>query len=140
MKAIGLIIVSLLLLSACAHPPYKFASGEPVAFIKPIEGQTWSMCKDGKSYGLSKAPKTFLMKVPAGSKIVLSNYATFSGYQVSYTCYPMIGFTPEAGKIYLSDLSITMTGCALGLAEQDSTTTTGLKPVLSLSSTYCPAK
>lgn len=140
MKALGLILISLSLLTACTNAPYKFAADEPVAFIKPLEGQTWDICKDGKMYGLSKAPKSSVMKVPAGAKIVLSNYAVFSGYQVSYTCFPMIGFTPEAGKTYLSDLTLTLSGCALGLAEEDTASKTGLKPVLSLSSPYCPAK
>jgi hypothetical protein len=134
------VIAVVLLLAGCANPPYKFTPDEPVAFIKPVEGQTWSFCKDGKMYGLTKTSKSPRMKVPANKKIVLTNSAVFSGYQVSYSCYPMIGFTPEAGKTYVSDLTITMSGCGLGLAEEDVSSETGLKPVLSIGAPYCPAK
>lgn len=138
-KAILIVVAAIVLLSACANPPYKFTQGEPYALIKPVEGQTWSICSAGKYYDLRPDQKTRMMKVPAGKKIVLMNYAYFSGYQVSYSCYPAIGFTPQENKTYIGDLMIGMTGCNIGLAEEDASKATGLGPVKTLGTASCPA-
>lgn len=138
-KSLFALMAISILLSACASPPYKFTKDQPYAYIKPVEGQTWNMCSAGKYYSLTPNPKSKLLKVPAGKKIVLMNYAYFSGYQVSYSCYPAIGFTPQENKTYVGDLMIGMTGCNIGLAEEDASTATGLMPVMSLSNASCPA-
>jgi hypothetical protein len=139
-KLFSAFAVAILLLSACANPVYKFYKDQPYAHIKPVEGQTWSMCSGGKIYGLNQNPKSKLLKIPAGKKIVLMNYAYFSGYQVSYSCYPAIGFTPEENKTYVGDLMIGMTGCMIGLAEVDASSATNLSPVRSLSNASCKAE
>ncbi len=138
-KGLFACVAIILLLSACANPPYKFTKDQPYALIKPVEGQTWSICSAGKFYSLSPTPKSKLLKIPAGKKIVLMNYAYFSGYQVSYSCYPAIGFTPQENKTYVGDLMIGMTGCNIGLAEEDASKANGLSMVSTLSSASCPA-
>jgi hypothetical protein len=138
-KGLFAFVAIVLLLSACANPPYKFTKDQPYALIKPVEGQTWSMCSAGKFYSLNPSQKSKMLKVPAGKKIVLMNYAYFSGYQVSYSCYPAIGFTPQENKTYVGDLMIGMTGCNIGLAEEDKSTETGLSPVRTLGTASCPA-
>lgn len=134
---LSLLVVSGLLVAGCATTqPYQFSSGEKNALLK--KGAGISMCKDGKFYRLPPVDGESATPIPAdGGRITLIAAMTYSGYNVTYSCYPSISFQPREGETYLVNSFVRGDKCYAELVREDLVQQTGVAFVPSIGPRDC---
>ena len=98
------------------------------------------MCKDGSFYSLRAPEGTDAIPIPAGARITLGTYMSYSGYNVSYTCYPFLSFRAEAGRTYLIDNYVREKKCYVELVREDLSKESGVALESSVGPRDCYAK
>jgi hypothetical protein len=131
-----LLILSLVLLAGCAtNPPYRFSNDEKKALLKSKSDV--SMCKDGKFYSLTTPKGADAIPIPAGGRITLGTPMHYSGYNVSYNCYPFLSFQAQEGGTYLIDSYVREKKCYIELVREDLSKESGVAFEPSIGSRDC---
>jgi hypothetical protein len=115
------------LLSGCVtNEPYAFAEGEKAASIKFLGMGRISFCRTNQFYSFTPVENSDLVRVPVGERVSVGSFMHFSGYNVSYSCYPFLSFLPEEGKTYVIDNSIRGSKCFIEVVREDKSKATGV--------------
>jgi len=139
-KFINVAIVFLLIsITGCASSPrYKFTKNEPRVEVTNSGYGGVSMCKDYKYYTpVSKEKNSGVIMVPAGDRITLMKNVFFSGYNVSFSCYPRLSFIPKEGEKYIVNADISPEGCYVELVKLDGSKETGISVEPSVAGASC---
>lgn len=129
----------VLSLSACSLAPYKPAPGEPTAVINVKNVPGPSICTDkGRRYSLVP-DRNNEAKIPANERLTLYSFVYIAGYNVSWSCMPGIGFTPEAGKAYYGTVESENQRCRYELYRAGADNRIGLDFEPTIAPPHCPA-
>jgi len=127
--------------SACAvQRPYVFAPGEVSATVRVIDGGDISVCKDGTMYSVTPPPKSQLVSIPASERIAVGRLLVYQAGNMSYSCYPMLSFTPRPSGAYALDAVVVGGRCVVELVREDPLSATGVSLELSVGPRDCFAR
>ncbi len=116
----------VVLLSACTLPVYQPTAGETLVSVKLLANTTVQLCKDNVKYSLNQDATGQAVQVPVGGRIDLNSYMYFTGYNVSYTCFPVLSFIPQAANTYVLDTGLRDNKCYIELVKEDKSIDTGV--------------
>jgi hypothetical protein len=119
------LLITFLILGGCATP-YPFAKDEKTASVKLMHMGDAKFCKAGNFYSMQPVEGTNAALVPAGERIDIGTYMSFHGYNVTHSCYPILSFSPIAGKSYVLHSYIRDTKCFAELVREDGASVTGI--------------
>ena len=137
-KISGLVPLLTLFIGACSvNPPYTFKPGEKTASLAMIDRTQVVMCKDSNFYNVKLAEGKKIAKIPAGERISIGAFMYYSGYQVSYSCYPFLSFIPSAGEKYIVHSAVISNKCMVELVREDNSRPTGVAFEESLGKRNC---
>ena len=120
-----LLVLGLVLVTGCAsNPPYPFTKEEKKAYLKGVNNV--AMCKDGSFYTVTTPEGAKAAPIPAGGRVSLGTYMSYSGYNVTYSCYPFLSFNPHESETYLINTFVRENKCYIELVREDQTKETGV--------------
>lgn len=138
----GLLLMFALSMSVgCAiSPPYPFAKDEKTASMKFLNMSGAKMCRGGEFYQLAPPEGKSEALVPVGARISVGTYMSYSGYNVTYTCYPFLSFEPKEGVTYILHNGLRGDKCFVELVREDKKAETGVSFEPSIGPRDCFAK
>lgn len=132
-----LIGVTLLLAGCVINPPYTFTPAEKTASLTLLNMSKATMCKDSEFYSIARPEGKTDAPIPTGERISLGTFMQYSGYNVTYTCYPFLSFIPKEGEKYILHNFVRNEKCYVELVREDNSTVTGVKYEQSLGPRNC---
>jgi hypothetical protein len=135
----SLVLALAVVASGCAtgNGPYVFAAGERTARLRVVDSQKFSICKDSRFYDVTPDPGTPYARIPASGRITVGRFLYYQGYQVHYSCYPMLSFDPRPDGEYVMDAGVTGDRCFIDLVRADGASPTGIAPERSVGPRDC---
>jgi hypothetical protein len=128
------------LLCACAAPLPTYQPQPSDVHVSVIGTQRLSMCVKQQSYSLATRDDgngKRSISVPAGARVMLSNYMSYQGYNVISSCHPSLSFKPLAGTSYFLHSGLSAGQCFIELVRADNSSATGVAPEPSVGEPAC---
>jgi hypothetical protein len=123
----SLLVVFVSMLAACAvTPPYTPTPNDKLATVQLAASSEATMCRNGELYKISAPAGTSEARIPSGERISLGTFMQYSGYNVTYSCYPFLSFVPKEGGKYVLHNFVQGDKCIVELVGLDDTRSTGV--------------
>lgn len=117
---------SLLMTGCVVFPPYLAKPNEKTASVKLMGSVEAVFCKNSEFFSLPLEQNSDYVRVPANERITLETRLLYSGYNITYSCYPSLSFVPEEGGAYALHTYVREKKCFVELVREDNTTLTGI--------------
>jgi predicted small lipoprotein YifL len=125
-------------LAACSvTPPYPLKPDEKVATLKIIAAPEATMCRNSEYYKITTPQGKTEARIPSGERVSLGTFMQYSGYNVSYSCYPFVSFIPKEGEKYVLHNFVKGDKCYVEIVGLDGATSTGVKFEESIAPRHC---
>lgn len=129
-----------LALSGCGLAPYRPTPGEATAIIDVRNVPAPLICNSqGQRFSLTP-DKDHKARIPAGAPLMLGSVKQIYGYNVTWTCMPTIGLTPEPNQSYYGVVESANQACRYEVYRAGADNRVGLALEPTLDTGRCPAR